>query len=122
MKTSPNKMHRREKAPAELSGRMTLEALEPRIMLDGAGEDSFLVPGAPGDLWSVAHVAELFAEDSTSTSLSKKVSGVTVITHGFQIGGSAGGTGGDSLMPLALGIKNHLAQSGRQAWLLDYDL
>jgi hypothetical protein len=101
---------------------MNLEALEPRIMLDGAGGESFLVPGPAADLWSVAHVAELFAEDSTSTFLSNKVSGVTVITHGFQIGGAAGGTGGDSLMPLALAIKNQLAQSGQQAWLLDYDL
>jgi|GEM_PF-4055982 len=52
-------------------------------------------------------------------SAGKDVTGVTVITHGFQFFDN----GGDSLMPLAQAVRDRIAQqTGGNVWLLDYDI
>jgi hypothetical protein len=49
------------------------------------------------------------------------IKGVTVITHGFQLSGTA--AEGDGMMPLAQAIHQQAdALEDREAWLLDYDL
>jgi len=49
----------------------------------------------------------------------KDVTGVTVVTHGFQFFDN----GGDSLMPLAQAVRSRIAQqTGGNVWLLDYDV
>ncbi len=73
---------------------------------------------------AVAHTALLPAASISPAEMFQRmarqtVSGVTVITHGFQFLDK----GGDSLMPLATSIRDRLAaQTGQPVWLLDYDV
>ena len=76
------------------------ESMEPRLLLSAD--------------FSMQHVADTFVDNKID------VTGVTVITHGFQLNGD-----GDSLMPIANAIHNFTDDDNdatKQSWLLDYDV
>ncbi|MEF8756274.1 MAG: PKD domain-containing protein [Accumulibacter sp.] len=94
---------RRDPSPADVENsaraaqRLICEPLEPRLLLSA-------------DL-SLGEVADSFRTNDIHPA------GVTVITHGFQLGDSTG----DSLLSVANAIYNFADTKG-SAWLLDYDI
>jgi Ca2+-binding RTX toxin-like protein len=94
-------LFRQRKRSARRFTPLLMEALEDRRLL--ALTESF------------EDVASLFGKGANT------VTGVTVVTHGFQFGDSDG----DSLMPLAKAIRNRVDEANNDAataWLLDYDV
>jgi hypothetical protein len=84
--------------------RSFFELLEPRMMLTAAG-----------DLKTPSYLRDLLQPHLDA------ISGVTVVTHGFQFGADSG----DSLLPLGAAIRDRADaenSGGASAWLLDYDV
>jgi hypothetical protein len=83
-----------------------------------------LVGGVVAALTAVSPIYAVSVDDIFTRMRAQTITGVTVITHGYQFFDS----GGDSLMPLATSVQNRIqgiytaTGNNDRVWLLDYDV